>query len=292
MIIGIDRGSAYVKNSNKQQFKSTVKLVSDDIIIDKNQILVEYKNSKYIIGEEGNYATDLMKSQNEDTLLLILTMLAQEPTTFLNIDLITGLPIGLYSNQKQGMKELLQNTTHTIIFNNKRKIINIRRCEIFPEGAGVFYSQDQYTNALIIDVGGLSIDVALFENRKLKKYSTYPLGVMKMYNKLANKINGKYDLSLDGWETEQVINNGLTIDGQVANVDSIINNIKEEHIQNIINRLKLDYDLKMIPNILLAGGGSIIHEELKSHFVQATIIKNSQYANAIGYKSVGKALFQ
>lgn len=153
----------------------------DEIILDKDKLVVEFNSETYIIGETGEYATDLLKAGHEHTQMLVLTAIANSSTDeILTTNLVTGLPIGLYSKQKVPMKFLFENTRNRLNINGKEKIIYINKVEVFPEAAGAFYSQSKYNIGLVLDIGGLSIDTAYFEGKKLKKYSTYSHGIMKL----------------------------------------------------------------------------------------------------------------
>lgn len=293
-ILGVDKGTTYTKTDRGLIIRSTVRTYrKNEVLLDNDKTIVEYEGNKYVIGEKGNYSTDLMKSQHENTKLLILTTIGLSyPDRFIEANIITGLPIALYSSQKRQMKDMLQrDSTHQITINGQKKYIIFSNIEVFPESAGAFYSQNEYTDALIIDIGGLSIDIALFEKGKLIKYSTYPMGVMKLYSKIINYINSQYDLSLNEWDMEKVLNEGLYIYGNRVelNYDYLV----KEHIEEIIERLKLEYDLKIIANILLTGGGSQwVYQYLQKIIPQVKLMSNSQFNNAIGYRNIGKVIFR
>jgi hypothetical protein len=186
------------------------------------------------------------------------------------------------------MKSLFKDSSTQVRINGQTKTIKIRNVEIFPAAAGAFYAQTDCKDALVIDVGGLSIDTALFVNKKLQKYSTYSMGVMKLYSKIANRLNGEYDLSLTEWDIETVLRDGLYIFG--SKVDLKVGDIIAEHISDIMARLSLEYDLKSIRNVLLTGGASNFLFEFIS-IPQLKLMENSQFSNAIGYKNIGKVLF-
>jgi len=293
-VLGVDKGTTYTKTDRGLIIRSTVRTYrKNEVLLDNEKNIVEYEGSKYIVGEKGNYSTDLMKSQHENTKLLILTAVGLSFTDrFIETNIVTGLPIALYSSQKQQMKDMLQrDSTHQITINGQKKYIRFPNIEVFPESAGAFYSQSEYTDALIVDIGGLSIDIALFEKGKLIKYSTYPMGVMKLYSKITNYINSQYDLSLTEWDMEKVLNEGLYIYGERVelNYDYLI----KEHIEEIIERLKLEYDLKIIANVLLTGGGSQwIYKHFQQYIPQAKLMANSQFSNVIGYRNIGKVIFR
>lgn len=292
MIFGVDRGTTFTKTDNLRKFKSTVRRVSkDDVLIDKDSIFVEYNGTDYIVGESGEYETDLFKSENEYTLLLILTALAQCTSDYdIRTNLVTGLPIGQYSGQKVQFKNLLNNTSHSIKVNGQRRNIYINKADIFPEAAGAFMSSN-YQSGLVIDVGGISVDCALFEDRKLKHSSTYPMGIMKLYAKIANSLNAKFGTSLVEWDVERTLVKGIYKYGEKQDIDRIVKDIEQDHTQGIINRLNLEYDTVNIKNMILAGGAINIHSHIKNQFKHATTIENSQFANAIGFRNVGRSLY-
>lgn len=293
MVIGVDKGTTYTKDSNLNIFKSTVRRYSkDEIILDKNKLVVEFNGEKYIIGETGEYATDLLKAGHEHTQMLVLTAIANSSTDeILTTNLVTGLPIGLYSKQKVPMKFLFENTRNRLNINGKEKIIYINKVEVFPEAAGAFYSQSKYNTGLVLDIGGLSIDTAYFEGEKLKKYSTYSHGIMKLYSKIANRLNAEYDLSLTEWDIEGIIKKGLYIFGEKVELN--IDDLVIEHSNQIIERLKLEYDLKTVPVVLFTGGGSyLLSKYMMNNIPQQQAIDNAQFNNAIGYKAIGEVLFK
>jgi len=293
-MLGVDKGTAYTKTSKMICFRSTIrKLKETDIIFNgDNKIILEYEGQKYIVGEKGNYSTDLMKSQHSNTkpLILLAVGLSYPNDNYISTDIVTSLPIGLYSTQKKAMKDILIDSYNEITINNKRQIIRINKVEVFPESAGAFYSQIEYKDALIIDIGGLSVDTALFKDKKLIKFSTYSMGTMKLYSKLANAINSKYDLSYAEWDMEDLIKDGLYIYGQP--VDMGVDNIAFEHTKEIIERLSLEYDLKSIKNVILTGGPA---EWLKKYFMydipQIKTLPQGQFANAIGNYNIGRVLW-
>lgn len=293
-MIGIDKGTTYTKDDRGNIIRSTVREYREnELLLNEDKNIVEFEGKKYIVGEKGNYSTDLMKAKHENTLILILTLIAlNHAEDYISTNLVTGVPIGLYSLQKADMKALFKSgELYRISVNGKRKQIKFNNVEVFPEGAGAFYSQSIYNDGLVIDIGGLSIDIALFQKKKLVKYSTYSMGIMKLYSKIANHINSLYDLSLSEWDIENIIVDGLFVYGERKELN--IHYLVKEHIQEIIERLKLEYDLKIINNVLLTGGGSYwISEYFRKEIPQVKLMENAQFSNSVGYRNIGKAIFR
>lgn len=292
MIIGVDKGSAYTKTSKEFMVKSTVrKLDENDISINSNDV-VEFCGDRYIIGEEGDFATDLMKQKHNNTKILVYTAIAQSfDKDYIKTDLVLGLPIGLFSRHKNEMNELFEkDKLLDIKVNGVKKAIVISNVVVFPEAAATFYVQDK-NDCLIIDIGGLSIDMAYFKNRKLVKHSTYSMGMMKLLSKIANEINSEHDLSLSEWTVEDVLNDGLYVYGQKQDIGAEY--IISQHCNEIVRRIKLEYDVKGIRNIVLTGGGSsMCYDFMKQHMPQSYILENNQFSNAKGFELIGKSIFK
>lgn len=293
-MIGVDKGTTYTKTDKKICIRSTIrKLKDNDIVLNgDNKIILEFNGQKCIVGEKGNYSTDLMKSQHSSTkpLILLAIGMSYPNDDYIYTDMVTSLPIGLYSAQKKAMKEMFFDSYNEINFNGKKQIIRIERVEVFPESAGTFYSQSEYEDALVINIGGLSVDTALFKQKKLMKFSTYSMGTMKLYSKLANAVNARYDLSFAEWDIEDLIKDGLYIYGQPVSMD--VDDIAIEHTKEIIERLSLEYDLKSIKNILLSGGPA---EWIEKYFLldipQIKTLPQGQFTDAIGNFNIGKVLW-
>ncbi|MBN4062807.1 ParM/StbA family protein [bacterium AH-315-E09] len=289
-IIGVDKGSAYTKTSTGFSVKSTVRELNENDLILNGSMTVELEGKKYVIGEEGNFATDLSKADHEETKILTLTAIANSfPGEFIETNLVVGLPIGNFSRQKDKMKKIFEDQIVKMKVNNEKKAIVIENVAVFPEAAAVFYMQNK-KDCLIIDIGGLSVDNALFEEGNLTKHSTYSMGVMKLNTKIANELNAEYDLSLTSWSVEKIINEGLFVYGKQVPINE--ERIIESHVLEIVEKIKLEYDVKAIENIVLAGGGSFLCASFfKKHMPQLEVIENSRFSNAIGFEKIGEKMF-
>lgn len=290
LLLGIDKGSSYTKTNEGLCIRSTVRKNADDILLNE-KTCIEINNQNYIIGEGGDFATDLIKAKDKNTKILTLSTIAlSSKEEFIEAKIVLGLPIGMFKNQKDEMKNIISlYDVYKIYVNGKKRYVQVQDIAVFPECAGAFYSQSIYKDCLLIDIGGLSVDTAYFEEKKLKKYSTYSMGTMKLYSKIANKLNSEHDLSLTEWDIPKKIKDGLFIYGN--QVDLGIDDILYNHAKEIVNRLKLEYDVKTY-KCLLAGGGSVVLEKYIKEFIPQTIlIDEPQFSNAIGFANIGRVMF-
>lgn len=294
MIIAVDKGTTYTKTSDMFSIKSVIREYKPtEINFSQDKTIVEYKNNDYVIGEDGKTNTNLFKSQQEETKLLVLTAIALSNPLEIRkkVHLMTGLPIGILGYEGDNMKNLFQNTSNKINVNGLNYIIDIDKVEVFPEGASSFYYLQNINEGLIVDIGGLSIDIALFKKGgKLQKYSTYRLGVMPLYRKIANYIGSKYSITIDEWKVEEIIKNGLFIDGkkQDLDIDAIIN----QYIERISQALRFDYNVPAIKNIFLTGGGgAFLHPYIQKIIPRIRLMQNPQFTNVLSYQLLGEVLF-
>lgn len=293
-VIAVDKGTAYTKTSNLISFKSTIREYNtNELNFSQDKIIVEYLNKKYVIGENGRTNTNLFKSEQEETKLLVLAaiILSNPNERYFKTHLVTGLPIGRIGYERDYMKRLFQYTSNKIIMNNTPYTVDIGRTEIFPEGASSFYYIQDVNEGLIIDIGGLSIDTALYtKNKKLSKYSTYRLGVLPLYREIANYIGSKYSLTLNEWAVNDILENGLSIDG--VKVDLDVSDIISCYLQQIIQALEFDYNIPSIQNIFITGGGGMfLYSYMKNIMSRVQLMKNARYSNVLSYRLLGEVLF-
>lgn len=293
MTIGIDKGSTYTKTSKGVIIKSTVRKFGENDINLNDNLLVEMDGEKHFIGGNGSFATDLKKAEHDNTKLLTYTSIAKSfDDEVIKTNLVLGLPIGHYSRNKEKMKNLFTNSKVVeITINGIRKYISLMNVEVFPECAAAKYTQ-KIDDGLFVDIGGLSVDNALFKNGKLDEHSTFTMGTMKLLAKIANHLNAEHDLSLTEWGAEEVLKDGLTIDGENVDFQSGVNEIIRDHVKNILERIRLQYDIKMLKNIIFTGGGSLMcFDFFKEYIPQATKMEDTQFSNAKGFELIGTKLF-
>lgn len=275
MIIGVDVGYTYTKyvtKNNRGIFRSTVSENDLDI---NNSIRVIYENQIYTIGEKGNFSVDFNKINDKTFKLCLYTALTLNTKDYnATFDIVTGLPIGYYSKQKNALRQSLEN--QNIFINNK--LIKINRCIVFPQSAGIVVSNKLTGYNMVIDIGGMSVDISLFEDDKLISYASYPLGTLKLYANLIQDINKKNELGLDDvFDVENILKSN--------NKQVIYNpNILKSHYDNIINHVMLDFPQYKIAKKTYIGGGSLLFKD----FIKDTIIDEPVYSNAKAFYKIGE----
>jgi plasmid segregation protein ParM len=286
MIIGVDVGYTYTKTATKDGediFRSTVKEGSLDI---NKSITVEYECKEYTIGEKGSYSVDLNKTQDETFLLCLYTAIAKAMQNNSDeVDLVTGLPVAYYSKQKQVLRDSLEGKDIFLKYNGRHKVFNINRCLIFPQSAGLFtlYPELFEHDALIIDIGGMTVDVSYFEGLKLVKYATYPMGMLKLYGEIVQSINAEYAVNLELLDAERIIQEGLEIENKLVNIEHII----QKHTEDILRPIKLEFPFKTTKKAFIGGGAAALKEYLPGPIREKSIFDNARAFYKIGVEKFG-----
>jgi plasmid segregation protein ParM len=286
MILGVDVGYTYVKtvtSEGEDILRSTIKEGSLDI---NKSITVELNGKEYTVGEKGSYSVDLNKTQDDTFQICMYTAIARAMQHNSDeINLVTGLPVAFYSSQKKILKDSLEGKDVFIKLNGRHKIFTINRCLIFPQSAGLFiiYPELFQSNVLVIDIGGMTVDVSYFEGLKLIKYATYPMGMLKLYGEIIQTINSEFAVNLELLDAEKIIQEGMEIEGVSVNIEHII----QKHAEDILRPIKLEFPYKTTKRAFIGGGAVSLKEYLPGSVREEDIFANARAFYQIGVEKFG-----
>lgn len=289
MIIGVDLGNYSVKTSERINFLS--KITQEENFKEENKFI--YNGTTYFIGE-GEFSTEWIKSKKESTLPLLYIAIYKSTRQQVN-DVVIGLPIQQYKNNKAELIKLIKNNRFGEV--NGREII-IDNVEVAPEGASAYYNiskdirKEIGTHQLIIiDVGGRTTDITVFKNYKIVDIKTIAVGALNVYQDIVNHINTTYTESYLLEDGETVMNEGLLIDGEKKDV-SFVTGILKKYFNSIYKELQLKYDLRK-GYVYLTGGGSKMFKLAFQNRLKNLLISNEPiYDNVFGFEKVGEQLWQ
>jgi plasmid segregation protein ParM len=299
--IGIDHGYHFCKTSEGVLFPSTIKK-GRDIDLNTDTIQVTYDGTDYVVGaDNGEYVADNNKINSLVTEVCTFTAIAQsfpKETTNATIDysVVAGLPVSYYSKQKNEFRnKLISYGMKNIIVKGKSHSINICDALIYPQSAGViFLKSKDYKNddTLVIDVGGGTVDISSFHGLKMMNWNTYELGMLVLYSSVSQFLNSEYELKYENHEMYDLFKKGyITPKGRKINLGSInkLNDIIENHVYNVATKIKRDFNVNSMNNILIIGGGGAeLFDLLKVQFENAVLCENPQFTNAEAFKFMGE----
>jgi plasmid segregation protein ParM len=299
-LAGIDIGYSHTKICTGEKgditdsFRSTVRV--GEIDVNKRANVIEYEGETFTVGEKtGRQTFDTNKIYDINFDLCLMTSIARtisDLETELNI--VTGLPIAYYKAQKDELIKALRNKEYIFKYNGTERKINLREVAVFPQSAGLpllYPNEFDDKVVLVIDIGGFTVDVSLFEDSRLVEFNSYDKGVLLFYKHLAKVINSEYSTRFDFQEMERVIKHGIIIDEQkVENSDKIITKQHQSWVQSIIDDIIADFPWKDgVDSRTFIGGGSIAFQD---YLPQTRSIKTDRtHANSKAFYNVGVQLF-
>lgn len=295
--LGIDVGYSHTKTvtgKGKDIFRSTVR---DGVIdLNTNSTVIEYEGNKLTIGERGRLTISEDKIEDPNFEPLLMTAILRnvdEKLTNINVNLVTGLPIAWYPKQKDKLRDFLQGKQITIGYKGKERNIHIKECLVFPQSAGLALTNPKdfaegKTN-LVIDIGGLTVDVSHYEGRRMVKFDSYQLGMLKFYDKLRSAINAEFNVEVDDQDIERFIEeNAVTYSQEQHDFDFAKHFIA--HMDAIEQKVRNAFPWDTVHKLTFVGGGSLRFKDFlpKNNSIKCDEIQS----NAEAFYNVGVQKFE
>lgn len=298
MILGVDLGNVNIKTSARVIYPN-LNTVDERLYQDDENISVEFENTKYVIGV-GEYRTDYQKSKKQDILLNLFTAMALSTKETFN-QVVAGLPIQQYKNDKENLEKLIEeNRIKNFKLNGKQREVVVTNFKAFPESLATYYSLNAETKSqinnrdiIITDIGGRTTDVCLYSlvdgKRKLMNYVTIPAGTLNIYSDFIQAINDEFGLDKLKEEAPQIIKEGIWVDGEKAQLN-FTKPIFEKYTERIMSELRLNYPIRTSA-VILCGGGGLLLKSLFKRQIKGLIVIDDIFSNAVGFKRVGENIW-
>ena len=296
-ILGLDNGFNFTKTSKGVVFCSTIRK-GQEYINDSHQI--EVNGEHYIVGEKiGSYISDSdkLKTPHSREILKVCSQtaigLSYPHDEVIDLDLIVGCPIAYFSQQKDEMKKLMQELSGEIYIKEigKKQIITIHEVLVYPQGAGIVFkhaSELKDETSLVLDIGGGTWDVAQFDGLKLTQKATYQEGMLILYEKIAQYLNSTHYTEYEASDIYSLMEKGYyTVFGEKKSMDEV-KPIIEEHINDVMTKIKRSFAVTSMANVFLIGGGAdSMASYIKKYIPNIYVEKNNRFTNAECFEYMG-----
>ncbi|MCD3217810.1 ParM/StbA family protein [Clostridium botulinum C] len=296
-IIGVDNGNEMLETSEGVQFINKLSVGTTDM--NKDDIKVSYDGIKYTIGDE-NGASNIGKNKHKKTSykISLLTGIAKSYTeNNIECKVVIGLPIELYNNteHKDAVKnEIMSWGKQVIKVNDKEKTITILDVEAFPESGIVFGNREKFKDekTLVIDLGGSTVDISLWNGLRLETSKTYKHGMVTLYEQIISAVKNKKSVDLKAYEAKYMIGKDKYVIEQKEQDIRFINPIVELYVNGLTSWINQSFDVEKVNSIQLIGGGAIMLENLlKQEYENAVLVENAGFANANVFKKIGEVIW-
>ena len=296
MKIWIDMGNYQIKTSENIIFDSKV---TTEKFFGTDADKLTLSNKTYYLGE-GNLEIEARKFDKENFLPLLLGAICKS-TDADTIDLALGLPIIQFKDKETRTEliNMLQGNSYKVVYNNIPSTKFIRSVQVFPEGiSGYLYLKNQgllnavgYRDAILIDVGGKTTDIALIKNNKATLPTSVNVGTIDIYYSIAKALRERYyDAKIDVEKIQDYLDKGFYYKGEKQDITFAINTTKVLFKQ-IYDELKINYSIETEAVVVIGGGAKILGSAFKKNIPGIIIMENIDrdvFSNAKGYKMIMK----
>lgn len=247
MILAVDLGNYNIKTSEGVVFSS--RFVKDNNKVEPlESSSIEYNGNTYYM-ERGNFENEFNKAKKNYMPNLLYAIAKSVPEDVPLIKLVLGVPL---SNLAIGdkFKDELENRTIEFKYNNKTRTILIAKVAIIAEGVSSYYSLNETqrsSDCVVIDIGGRTVNIVSYKNKKMDIKATYPEGMIQLYDKILkieNSEGNNYSVEI----VQEYIDKGIF---------SSHDEIKSQFLDELLDYIQgQKIDLKAF-HIYWTGGGSI-----------------------------------
>ncbi|MDQ0254943.1 plasmid segregation protein ParM [Evansella vedderi] len=256
-IVGLDCGRRNVKvvTDNKVFFISSyVGEWRERKLKDKstNHLEVEFQDEKYFVGdlalEESEFCRSMMTDDKDHDDTLILALTALHQAGVEEANIVTGLPVSMHDEDRKRRMKNLLLGPWEITVNGVKKSIFIDTVDVAAEGGAAFWSNPKMGKIRIIDGGSKTVNYVTMNN---KRY--------------VDRDSGTLDF---GFETNKSSN-----EKQFAN--------------RVAGELGKKWGSEDVV-YTVGGNATVLAKYLKPYFKNVTPMDKALYANAIGFRNIGK----
>lgn len=295
MIIGLDVGYSMTKVKTAKGtdiFMSTVEEGINDV--NKSAITIEYQGKEYTVGEKtGSFSTDLNKINDITFRLCLFTAIARAMGDDISADiqLVTGLPIDYYKQQKQALINSLEGLRVVMVYDGKPKQFTITKCLVFPQSAGLFILNPAKFEGdnVVVDIGGKTVDVAYFDDITLSNKGTYELGALTLYDKIIQAVKSEQEVSYELLKAENIIRSKTIIkDDKTVDVSELVNRVCKNHFKTIEMNIKNGVKQYETSKRTFIGGGSLLLKD----YIPNEVKQDDIFTNAKAFYLVGVDKFE
>lgn len=293
-VLGIDLGSYSLKTNKEILCRSVYKIREAKNSLDLSvQDVITYNGVQYHIGT-GSFDTEITKAEKKDTLPLFLYGIAKSVNSRVcKVKVVTGLPKYQLDNKKN--TETIKNRfkgRFCFHLDSVAYDIDVLDVAIFPEGVGAFYSiptLQKDKDYILIDIGGSTFNVALFQSGVLIKVETLPFGSINLLHDICSHAmslhNRKYTLD----DMERYRQRGVI--GKTGDKMDYAYNLAEPYIEELFALLNLQFPYKDCYILVSGGGVEMFAANLAARIKDISMVKHYLFANAKGFAIVGGMFF-
>jgi plasmid segregation protein ParM len=243
----------------------------------------------------------------------------EEDQRYAEFDVVTGLPVLEFKNQKDALEKMMKNNGKPFVFDMHfgpktiRKTIFVRNVKVVSQGEGAFY--DFILNeagdivpkranmvgglVMVCDVGFRTTDIVTMENgRYIEPLSDqFNKGVNQIHQEILRLIMERYAVKKELKDLDQIVRDGNFYHNMKEyDVRQIIADAARPFAEDIVESLHTTSNDQLggTNHVIFTGGGAeVIYKHVKpllDGIVNTSVMEDSEFCNAQGYYKYGLLL--
>lgn len=281
-----------------------------------NEYVLEFGGRSSFVGQlaleqarDGSSARgDVSRYWNGHTLRLLLTLCGAvlKPST-MAVNVVTGLPVAVWSKETVKKVQAALNGTHKFVLNGRTRTLIVESVMVMMEGAGALaaYGAAEDVPQAVIDVGGRTTDLFWAQGMRpdVSRCAGLPVGIEQAGDQLCAGFLRAHDRELRRTELRGVFRahagtgtapaifaggKPIHLNGEVgAAIDAVADQVAS-FVATIWRSSERGSVAGEAARVLLIGGGAhYLATQLKELIPHLEVPKNPELANAQGYLAVG-----
>ena len=300
MIVSVDHGNNNIKVGNEKVFPSG--LMESDTYSCLGGDCLYYKGKYYTLTDKR---IPYLRDKTIDNRFYILTLFAiayeieykkaYSDDEIIDIQLLIGLPPAHFAKQYAKFEQYFKSDDYIDFeLNNKVYTISIDTVVSAPQAFAsimpVYNKIKDFTKAIIIDLGGMTVDFIGLKKgvADISVCDSLENGVIKLYNNIASWVYSNFDILCEESDIDAVIRHEESV--LPEEVSEYILKSAKEFISDLVDKLReRGIDFKSSKAIFTGGGSLLLKEFINGEQrIGSLIIVESISANAKGYEILYK----
>ncbi len=244
--------------------------------------ILEYNGKKYAMEFETDFDAEFNKVKKSYIPNLLWALDKSGAKDGDRFRVLLGLPL-TNLGQAQSLKDDLTGKEFTYTTDSTKKI-SIEEVVVVGEGISSYYmlpAADREKDLIILDLGGRTVNVVEYKNKRVLDKDTINLGMLDFYDDIKVKFNNIEGQNVETHQVRHFIEEGVI--PQYSDIEDMF-------VNKLMNRVKLKFNTGLGKKIIFTGGGSIaLRGALERYNKDFKFIDNPLYSNVKGNLKIAKA---
>ena len=281
----IDLGNYNTKSSNGVIFRSTFKEGMPINPLGEN--VVTFGGRSYTM-EKGKFDNTFNKAQKNYLPNLLYAIIKSSSPEDEDFNLMLGYPLD-NENVAQEFKDDLIGKEFKVEYkrgaNVSNRTIRIHDVSCVGESISSYYTlnaNERGEDLIIIDIGGRTTNVSVFQKRRMIDKFTIPMGTIDLFGEIVSRWNNTNGDNKTVEDTERLIDKGYITGCEVE---------EKLFLDDIMNQIEKKLDRKTYVNYYTGGGSERLRNLIETYLEPSgTIMDNPLFSNCNGNKEIVAAI--